>query len=215
MPIPANQIIHAEILMKGIVTAQGSNSQKFEAVFCFRRTSVTNPPSKSQLETAFQTNIATPVLLALNNTLTQTLTSVRWINDALDVPVEFTETGVGGRSGDAMAKHNAAYILFRTGLRGKSYKGSKHFGPLSESDTTAGTADLFNAAALALWATANAAILAGFTDAGGNVWIPCVLSRKLSQLRFQPTTVVASDVTAVLINKRIGRMRRREVKSVY
>ncbi len=215
MPIPANQILHAELLLKGIVTAQGSDSKRFESVFIFRRTNTTNPPSKSQIEAAFQTNVALPVLDCLNNTFAQTLTSVRWINDALDAPVEFTRAIAGTRTGDAMTKRNAAFVLYRTGLRGKSYRGSKHFGPLSESDTTAGTADIFNAAALALWATAITAMLAGFTDAGGNPWVPCVLSRKLSQLRSNPTTVNAYDVTTMALNKRIGQMKRRAAGSVY
>jgi len=215
MPIPANQITQAEITAFGVAAAGGSNNRNFEFVFQFRRTSNVNPVNKANIESAFQTAIMIPVTNALNVRYGQTFNTVRYLNDALDAPVPVTRSVGGARFGDGMPMHNSAFLLARTGLRGRSYRGGKHFGPLSESDTTASTEDLFNAASLTLWGLIATAWLAGFTDSDGNVWVPCILSRVLSQLQSNPTRVVTNDITQILVNKRVGRMRSREVKSVY
>ena len=114
-----------------------------------------------------------------------------------------------------MSPDKTAFLYFKSVLRGRSYQGKKFLSPLSESDSTAGTADLFNAAAIVrLQAIANAHT-AGFTDAGGNVWIPVVWSRFLSDMTVSPCVIVSSDVAQGLVNKRIGRFKRRQVSSVY
>jgi len=114
-----------------------------------------------------------------------------------------------------MPTTESAFLLFGTGLRGKSYRGGKHLFPLAESATTTGTDDILNAGALTYFGALAAQALLPLTDAGPNTWNPCVLSRKLSQLRSNPTTVTRNDVVSVSVNKRIGTMRHRKVKSLY
>lgn len=215
MPIPQNQITHAEVQMLGTAAAGGSNSKAIDLVFIFRRTAVVLPVVKAQVDAAFQAAIAVPIDAALNARFSQGSNTVRWVNDAQDVPVAFAHVVVGGVAGDSMATSHAAFILMRTGIRGKSFRGGKHLGPMSEADTTAGTDDIFNAAALARLATVSAAILAGFVDGGGNVWVPSILSRKLSILKTNPTTLVANDVNGIAVNKRVGYMTHRRVRSFY
>lgn len=215
MPIPANQITVAEVQMQGNVAAGGSNNRAADFVFHFRRTSVTAPVTKTALETIFQSQIALPIVAALNARFQQTANTVRWVNDALDAPVPVSRAVVGGVAGDGMPTTQSVFILMRTGLRGRSFRGSKHFFPLSEADTTTPNADILNAAALALWATAITAMGTPMVDANGNTWVLTILSRKLSKLTANPTTVVTNDVTLLLLNKRIGKMRHRAVKSVY
>ena len=215
MPIPSNQINVAEVIMNGVVAAGGSNNRVAQFTFHYRRTAISPPLSKTALETVFNTSVAAPILLALNARFSQTTNTVRWVNDAQDAPVPVSRTGVGGVTGDSMPTIQAVFILFRTGLRGRSYRGSKHFFPLSESDTTGPNADVLNAGSIALWTTAITAMGSPITDTSGNIWVPTVLSRKLSQLRTNPTTVTTNDSTLLLLNKRIGRMRHREVRSSY
>lgn len=215
MPIPSNQITIVEIAVTGNVAAGGSNSKPFVFVFHFRRTATVLAVSKTQVDTAFQAAIVVPLALALNITFTQANNQLRWLNDALDAPIAFSHASVGAITGDRMATIDASFLLMRTGLRGKSYRGSKHFGPMSESDSTSGTDDIWNAGCLTRLGAVAAAILAGFTDAAGNVWVPSVVSRRLSQLTTNPTTLVANDVVQIAVNKRIGSMRHRHVKSVY
>lgn len=215
MPIPANQITHVEVFAKMIATSGGSNNRNLSPVFVYRRTSTVNPVTKAAFESVFQSTVCIPLLAALNNRVTQVANDVRWVNDALDAPVPVARAVVGGVAGDSMAMQAAVYVLFRTGLRGKSYRGSKHFGVISEADTTAPDSDILNAAALARFATLVTALGTPLVDANGNTWVPSILSRIQSKLVKNPTDVKANDVSLVLLNKRIGRMSRREVKSVY
>jgi hypothetical protein len=215
MPIPATSLVNIECVMNGVSAAGGSTNRLWAFVFHFRRTATIGPASKTAFETAFQANIAIPICAALNASYAQSNNAIRWLNDALDAPMFVTRAVAGSITGDRMMTADSSYILFRTGLRGKSYRGSKHLGPMSESDSTAGTDDIWNAGALTRLGAVALAVLTGFTDSGGNVWVPSVVSRKLSQMVTNPTIIVANDITAAAVNKRIGTMRHRKVRSVY
>lgn len=215
MPIPTTSIITAEIQVAGNVASAGSSAKKFLFTFHYRRTSTAVTPTKAALDTIFQSTVVVPLGAALNIRYTQTHNNVRWVDDALDAPTLFPHAVAGGVAGDSMPMGLSAYLLFRTGIRGKSYRGGKHLGPMSEGDTTLLTEDTFNAAALTRLGAVATAALGNLTDSTGNVWVPCVLSRFLSTLTTNPTTVVKNDIVSILINKRPGWMRHRRVASVY
>jgi len=215
MPIPDNQKTHAEIKVVGIITSGGVNAINTVNVFHYRRTNTVQPLTKASLDSIFQTAIVDVLALALNNRWTQVHNTVRFIDDAQDIENGFAHADVGNVAGDGMASIMAAYILLRTGVRGRHFRGSKHFGPLSESDTTAPNEDIFNAGALVLWGNVVTALAAPLADSNGNTWNLEVISTSLSQLVTNPTFVVGNDVTEVALNKRVGRLRRREAKSQY
>lgn len=215
MPLPANQITNVEIQMRGVAAAGGSGTKNILFTFQYRRTAVVLPVIKGDVDTAFQAAVAVPICALLNNRYLQSMNTIRWRNDVLDQQLEFPHAVAGAIAGDGMAVAASSYILMRTGIKGKSYRGNKHFGPMSETDTTAGTEDTWNAACLARLATVAAALLAGFTDAGGNVWVPQIVSKKLSLEIFNPAQLIAYDVISCLTNKRVGWMKNRRVKSVY
>jgi hypothetical protein len=216
MPIPANQMLNIEVHVHGNCAAGGSSNRLSDNSFFFQRT---NPalalPTKTQIDAAFQAAIVVPMGAALNARWLQTRNSIRYLDDALDAFVDFSHAVAGAIAGDSMTTIDAAFLLARTGLRGKSYSAKKHLFPMSESDTTSGTDDLFNAACLTRLAAIGTAWLGGFTDASGNIWKPIVFSRKLSQVKVNPTTVVANTIISVAVNKRIGEMKHRRVPSVY
>jgi len=215
MSIPTTSMFDIEISMQGVAAAGGSNARNACFKFHYFRSVLSLPFNPANIEAAFNAAVVPPILAALNARYTQTFTTVRCINDATQLPYQMPRAGVGGVAGDSMPMQDTVYVLFRTGTRGKSYRGCKHFFPLSESDTTGPNADVLNAGAIALWATAITAMAGTFTDADGNVWRPEIYSKKLSQDRVNPTTIIATPVTALLLNKRIGRMRKRERVSVY
>jgi hypothetical protein len=215
MAIPDNQKIVAEIAMKGLISAGGSGSVNTNFLFHYRRTSVVNVPSKTALDTAFQAAHAAPIIAALNARWSQKTNDVRWVNDALDQPLTIVHVNAGAIAGDSLASHIAVYVLFRTGIRGRSFRGSKHFGPFSEGDVTAAGDDILNAAAIARLATITSALITPLVDANGNTWNLAVLSRVLSVITPNPTTIVTTDVSSILTNKRVANMKRRQVASVY
>lgn len=216
MPVPANQMLNIEVHVHGDCAAGGSNDRKTDTVFYFQRT---NPalalPTKAQIDTAFQAAIVVPLGAALNARWLQSRNSIRYINDPTDAFVDFSHAVVGSIGGDSMSTIAAAFLVQRTGMRGGSFRSTKHLFPMSESDTTSGTDDLWNAGCLTRLTAINTALLTGFTDASGNVWRCTVVSRKLSDFKVSPSVVAAYLMTQGLVNKRVGRMLKREVQSIY
>jgi len=216
MPIPLNQVTVVEIQLKGNITGGGSDTIRTNFVFHFRRTATAVDPVKSSINTAFQGAISAPIAAALNEDWEASLNSVRYINDALDAETHFTNSDVGAITGDRLNSFTAAYLLMRTAVRGREYRGSKHLGPFSETDVThASGCDIFNAGAVTRLTTICTALTTGFTDSTGNIWKSCILSRKLSTLTNNPTTVITNDVLQALPNKRVGSMIRRKAASIY
>lgn len=211
MPIPDNEKAVVELTVKGTIAAGGSDATPVANVFHFRRTALSGAISKTNIKTAFDTAIVALLEAATNADVTFDTIEARYVNDALDPPTAFTIARVGDIVGDRAPSHAAVYMLLRTANKGRSYRGSKHFSPLSESDFGD---DVLSGAGVTNWGALKDAILAGFTDSDGNVWIPVVLSRLLSTLGTNPTTVIATDVTAVLLNKTIGGMDRRRAATV-
>lgn len=215
MPLPSIALSYVEILIKGIITGGGSNSINTVNTFHFRRTTTVNPLDKNHINTAFQASVGADLIACLNNRWSQQTNEIRFINDAEDAYQPFTAVNAGAIAGDGMSSVASVFLYMRSGYRGRSLNGSKKLGPLSESDTTAAASDVLNAAAITRWGTLASTIQVGFTDSDGNVWVPCIVSRLGSQLSKNPTFVSAFDCIQVLLNKRIGRNRRREVASVY
>lgn len=215
MPIPLASVNTVEWILQGLIASGGSNSKNTVNVFHFRRTATAVDPSKSAINTILTTNILTPLALALNNRWSAVHSTVRYVNDATDAPQLFSQSAVGAVTGDGLSSLTAIFILQKSGLRGKNYRGGKHFGPLSEADVTAAADDILNAAAITRFAAVVSAMQAANTDSTGNIWVPTILSRSLSQLTVNPTTVITNDVASTLLNKRIGRLKKREVQSVY
>src|SRR5580692_8672858 len=181
MAVPVAQLTHAEIQIHANVAAAGGNAKKAQFSFHYRRTGTAVACTEAALDTVFQANVATPLFLALNNRITQAFNTVRFMDDFTRPLLQVSHALAGAVTGDSMPTVNGVTILYRTSLRGKSYRGSNRFWPISESDTTAATADLLNAGAQALWATFIAAYSTPLTDSTGNTWNPCVYSRALSQ----------------------------------
>jgi len=212
MPIPLNQVTVAEIVMRGLIAAGGSNAVRTNFVFHYRRLAVSVDPSKTALNTIFQTAVADVVAAALNVDWAASLHDIRWVNDATDAYASIAAAEVGAITGDRLQTFCSAYHLLRTGLRGRSFRGSKHWGPMSESDIGD---DVFNAGALTRLGNIATALAGTLTDSTGNQWKLTLLSKKLSQLATNPTTVVTNDVTQIITRESVGTMRGRKVESVY
>lgn len=210
-----NPYNYVEIVAQAFAVARPVYTKLFYNVYHFRRTSTANVASKAHIETSFQSSIMTPVLAALNVDYTQTANTIRFFENPLDEPTSFTEAGVGGVAADRLPDMNAAVIQLHSGFRGKAFRGSKHYGPIAESSTTG---DDLNAGAITLFNAVAAAIIAGFTDADGNVWVPGLKGGmrdgSVAQYETVPTTTVWTDITSAVLNKSLGTMRRRKTRTI-
>lgn len=193
----------------------GAGSKPILNSYYFHRVGGPGSPSKSQINTAFQTAIQGPVLAALSVAYGQLINQIRFIDDANDGFQDFTQSHPGIITGERLPDSSAVVVRMKTAVRGKWAQGSKHYGPIAEDDTDG---DILETAAAARFATIGTALVSGFTDAGGNVWKSTIVSigsvLHASQLSVNPTTVNANDVTKMLVNQTLGTMRHRKPKTI-
>lgn len=209
--LPDAQLLHAEIHVLGTQAAGGSNATPCQNVYYYRRLAIVNPLSKAALNTIFQATVIAPLLAAANVRYSPNTLNIRMINDPLDVATTFAVAGAGAIGTDSEPSDDAVYMLMRTAQRGRSFRGSKHFGGSSEVDTTA---DILVGAGLARWVTLRNALAVTLVDATPNSWAPFIFSRTLSTMGVFALNVVGADVTAVLLDLNIGTMRRRRSATV-
>jgi len=204
---PVSSLGICEIVVRGRMAAGGSSSTPAINVWHWRRTALSSTLTKSRINTAFQAAIVAAHLAAANVRYTPSSLTIRMIEDAVDFPTPFTVAGVGAIA-TAGSPSDAAIVLYlQTGLRGRKYRGYKHLAGCSEADTTE---DVLTGAGLGRWQAIQAAVLAGFTDADGNIWVPSVVSPSESYFKDNPTTVIANDATAVSLDTVVGTMRKRK-----
>lgn len=213
--IPATSINYAQLILRGVVASAGSTARNMNLVMNYLRTTNVNPVNKTNIAAAWITAHRTLFLTCVSLRLTLSGLGVRFIDDATDAEAITTDVHAGLVVGDSMPLTQAAYLKCETGFRGRNYRGSHHLFPLGESATTVLTDDIFNAAALVYLGNFAAAYLAGMTDSDGNIWKPVVLSRQLSQIRYNPTNIVANQIISVSVAKRVGVMRHRRVAQLY
>jgi hypothetical protein len=211
MSIPATSLLTAEITLQGTSASGGGGAKNLFNVFHYRRLGVAVDPNKANIAAAFVSDIMPDILLALNARASFTGIGVRFLEDAMDIKQVATVSLVGAVAGDSMPNYVCGTVQLKTALRGRSYMGSKHLGPISEAD---GGDDVFTGAGLTRFQAVRSVLTIPFVDSDGNTWVPCVVSRKLSQLATNPTTVVRNDVVTAILNKTFGTLRRRKVRTV-
>lgn len=204
-----------EFITQGYSVARGGGTKKFFNIFHFRRTTTVNVVDKTHINTAFNLIIGPAILAALSVDYTQTANTVRFFENPLDAPFTITQAGVGAIAGDRLPDFAAVVTQFHSGFRGKPFRGSKHWGPIAESDTTG---DDLTAGAVTRFTTVMTSVVAGFTDADGNVWVPGIKGGvrfgSPAQYLVAPTTTVWTDIGYGVLNKSLGTMKRRKIATV-
>jgi hypothetical protein len=217
MPIPANEIKTVEMIFYGSIASGGSDEVATQTVFQFTRAAFTVPPTKAAIATAQAysgtgVNLVSRWLQAVNAAYTLNNMTLRWVDDALDPPTTFSIGQIGLVTGDRLPSETTAYLLLKTPLKGRSYKGAKFVGPLSESDIGD---DVLLSGALTKLSNLSTAMLS-FTDATPNTWNLVVMPRGApNQFTENPTTVETFGVTQILTRQTVGYMKNRKVRSIY
>lgn len=211
MPIAETAKLVYELVFAGNIAAAGSNAKAIANVFHFRRTSTVNTVSKAAVAAAFKTSIGDIICAALHADFTQSSLTIRCLNDSEDLATSFAHNTVGAIAGQRLPTHVTVSMGLRTDTRGRYATGAKRFSPFAEADTTG---DVLTGAGLTRWQTLQAAMLAGFTDATPNTWVPVVVSKFHSTLQ-NPTNIFSYQVNNVVLNKRVSRLKRRQTVSVF
>jgi hypothetical protein len=206
-----------EIVIKGNVAAAGSNTIKTAFVYHYRKSVAGVVVAKAAVHAAFvATTLPAAIAAVLNVRWTSTEITYRWLDDANDAPQSFTIAATGGIATDSLPTYNAIVVRLVSAQKGRSGRGSKHYGPGNESDTTG---DVLTGARLTAWQAIRDLHILPFTDASVNTWVPCVVSRiqnylPVGEYATNPTNVISYDVTSAILNTTLGTMRRRKVKTV-
>ena len=170
----ASNSILCELAANGTAAAEGGGVKTFVNVYHFQRTSPSGTLDKAHIEASFNSTITPPTLAALSVDYTQTYNTVRMLDDALDLAITVPRSGVGAITGDRLPDFASACLRLYTATRGRFARGSKHFGPVAESDTLG---DTLVSGALTRYRAIGTYIVTGFTDSDGNVWKSVVVSR--------------------------------------
>lgn len=209
IPLIEQEII--EVVMKGVLTATNADPKTVSNFYYFRRTTFATPWTKAAVDAAFQADIGDVILDCLSSSYTQSFNLIRCIDDVEDAYGEFVKTGPGTVTGDRLPSNAAAVIDLKSGIRGAYAQGRKFFRGLAESSTTM---DLLNAGAITLFTAAMDALLAGFTDGDGNVYVPVIVSFSQCDLSENPTTVVAYDMAGYKIRKNIRNYKKSKQRTI-
>lgn len=202
-----------EFLIKGTVATTGSGTKNFFNVFHYRSNTIPVPDSKVAVLNFFLSAIWSLAGASLSSAYTGVESDVRLLDEATDQYAVGNVPASGAVAGARLPTDVSASVLLRTSLRGKNYRGAKRFGPLASSDVV--NDEITAAAITAHWAALIAALSGGMTGGGlSGTYTPIVVSRFKSQLSVDPTTIDGAPITAALLNKTVGTMRRRKEKTV-
>lgn len=204
----------AEIVIKGHSVESTGLSKPFNNILHFVRATGTGGHPVEDLSQAVIDQLEPSLSAALSVAYVADFIEGRYMDDPTFMPVPIANPIVGAISGDRLPNFNAVVTRKKTYQRGRSYRGSNHWGPVAESDTTL---DNLNAGAITRWTDVKIAIeglgIAG-VDVAGNQWHLFVLSPTLSSLSLNPALFTGSRVGQALLNTHIGTMRRRKEKGV-
>jgi hypothetical protein len=207
---------YVEIVLKGNVAAAGSNTKPVYNVFHYRSASSVMP-SKVAIDTAFRAmGLVAAVVTMLQSRWVAEYLSYRWLDDANDSPMLIPVTATGAITTDSLPLDNAVVVRMVSGQKGRSGRGSKHYSPIAEIETTG---DVLSGSYLTAWQAIRDLHNSSFTEAGGNIWVPTIISRiqneqPVGRYNLNPTEIISYDVLSVILNATIGTMRRRKTKTV-
>ncbi len=198
-----------EAVWRTVVLGEDGISKENVVVAHYHRISGIGASSLIGLANSFNTIFAESMIPLMNVRVTNNVAGVRPLDDPLVPEVQVGAiTATGAVTGDPLSSVVAAVVQKVTGVRGRSFKGSVHFGGLSESDTDGG--DELKASVITAWETATSAAFQNINDGAGNVFQLCVLSQILSGVNQTPPFFTGADVSNRIVNHILGTMRRRK-----
>lgn len=218
MPVPDAQRFTVEMAVTGVIAAKGASEYRTTSIFRYRRGNGVPALNKTDIAATWQAMVGPPLVALLNESWSWSFIRTRFMEDPTDPYLDVVPVGapvVGAVAGDRLPPDNTAYILQRSIFRGKHYRNGRFFSPMSESDTTAATADLWNAACQARLNTLCAQLKNDFIDTAGNTWTPIIAQMSLIDNSVIPYIIPFAPIAVAIPRKSIGRFKRRAPASVY
>jgi hypothetical protein len=216
LPADLTQYQMIEIVNRLLVTMTSGPPRSFFNIFHFRNTSNAGAVNMQNIVDAFATNFTTAILPTMNARAAQADAVAR----PLDDPSSLGATSVigagnpGGVATDSYDMASAVSIDLLTDGRGRSFRGRKHFAPLSEADTTG---DELTGGGLTAWQAVAGYMASPWTifDGISTVVTLTVLSRQLSVLSGPSIAFTGADVVNAICQPIVGTMRKRKERTSH
>lgn len=205
--------LFAEIVYRGHTVESNGSLKKSFNVFHMRRRASTPGADPIDVYNGFVTAFNTPLIAAISDKYIGDNVSVRLMDNPMTTPYIAANAITGAVTGDRMPSGNGAVtIQLKTNGRGRNFRGSKHFSPIAESQTTL---DNLNGGAQTLWdAVASAlAVMSPLIMPSGVEWDLIVLSQELSDFVINPSVFTGAYVIDCIANAQVGTMKRRRQKA--
>jgi hypothetical protein len=207
--VPLTNVV--EIVVQGAIPETGGTTKNVFNVWHYtQQPTVGGPASPVAVANAFLATVWGIIATALSVDWVGVACLARYLDSALNV---YQAAGVPGSGAAALPRlpaDTAVVTPMNSPLRGKNFRGTKHFTPIATAQVTK---DELNAAGLVLWNPV-LPLMQGQITASGQTYSPCIVSRTLSQLRTDPTTIFGAVVNLVRLNKTVGTMRKRKEKTI-
>lgn len=204
MPVMTNVI---EIVMQETL-AESAGTKNCWNVFHYQLTAG-SLDAYNQLLGDFESKVYSFALAQQSADTTLVAQLVRKLDDATEQYFTVSGSNPGGIALPRLPGDLAVVTPYRCVQRGKSFRGRKHWRGVPAASVLK---DELTAGALTAWQAVAVKLQAPFTSITGT-YTPVVVSRILSQLKTNPTTIIGSTVNAVLTNKTIGTFRRSKEKT--
>jgi len=202
-----------ELSVQGHSIEANGQSKPIWNIFHWHNNSGTQTESALAMGNAFVAQIWPSIAAALSVGYVADQVLARMLDNATEQYIVCTKHTNGVITGDRLPSYSCVTVRHKTALRGKNYRGSKHFSPVAESDTLT---DEIDPAQQAHWNSLTTAVSQAFSITGtGGIWQPCVVSRNLSQLKTDPVSIIGADVSQGILNLTIGTMRHRKEKTKH
>lgn len=200
-----------ELIAFGHISEAGAPIKRVSNVYHYGQ-AIPNPvlPDPATVITSLYSVILQNIAPLLHDDYVLDEVTGRWLDQTTNPQSLSTLAAPGVKTGDRLPAYATVCFQLHTNVRGRSYRGSKHYGPIAEADTTA---DQLAAGVLPAWTNMKNNLLQSFTI-GGQVLVPVVLSRTKSQLQKDPVTISAAAVTSVILNLTLGTLKKRKEKTV-
>lgn len=211
MPVADSQKLTVELVTKGTIATGGAGVKPCLNVYHYRRASGTPPINKANIAAKFDALIFAFIAPVLHLSYTCNEIDIRFLEDNLDAYEGEAVSEAGAATGDRAPDYECVTIQLKTNKRGRNYRGSKHFSPLSEAQTDA---DVIDSAAIPDFITIRDTLILPFSDVDGNTWSPFVWSRDQSTLAGDLWTIAGAGVVEAVLNKTLGTVRSRKPKTV-
>lgn len=202
-----------EVIVGGVISTAQGRSQIVEQIYhyTFDVPYSAGLPALDDIADEVTTTVGAGMLTLIQSDYVWSETKARWLDD-VTVPYANGADTLGSSTITSARLPTDVTVRFEmvSATRGRSYKGGKSFRPIPETQVDG---DELTSGGYTSWNSFGTQLSLPRTVTS-QVMTPCVVSRVLSQLRTNPTTIIGAKITQAVLNRTLGTMKGRGRRSL-